>query len=191
MMMLNLKCRYVQARIPAYAARELSLETRRFVGRHLDDCPHCQAEYRQQRNAIQHFEREMPRMGQPDALQLEKMWAGIQAGLQPPSVASTPTQAPAITQPDWRYGFVMVAFLLTLLLPMTLNDTANKGGMTLEPVPPVVHVPAQATLSPIMTEPTAIAFAVETGTASGDPTPAIRENTPAPPVGTSAGEASD
>jgi hypothetical protein len=109
-----LKCRYTRARIPAFINQELPINARRYVARHLDECPTCRAQHEHQKTLRHTLMAEVPRLGQPTAGTLENVWSRIAADLNAPA-------APAPHLPVLRtvgYGFAAAMVGLALLLPL-------------------------------------------------------------------------
>lgn len=110
-----LKCRYTRARIPALINQELPLNARRYVARHLDECPTCRAQYEHQKTLRQTLIAEVPRLGQPTAGTLENVWSRIAEDLKTPA-APAPSHLPVLRTVG--YGFAAAMVGLALLLPL-------------------------------------------------------------------------
>jgi anti-sigma factor RsiW len=109
-----LKCRYTRARIPAFINQELPINARRYVARHLDECPACRAQFEHQKTLRHTLMAEVPRLGQPTAGTLENVWSRIAADLKEPAPA--PTHLPVLRTVG--YGFAAAMVGLALLLPL-------------------------------------------------------------------------
>jgi anti-sigma factor RsiW len=110
---MMLKCRYARARIPAFINQELPVNARRYVARHLDECPACRAQFESQKTLRHTLMAEVPRLGKPTSGTLENVWSRIAADLQAPPPA--PTRTPFCTA---AYGFAAALFGLGMLLPL-------------------------------------------------------------------------
>ena len=104
-------------------------------------------EYVRQRDLSDKLTVRVPVIGQPKAPQLQKIWAGIQADMQPPKRAARrryPYQA--------RYGLVALAMVLVLLVPLILGNRNVPFSVPSQPAPPtaVTQAPRKsATESPM------------------------------------------
>jgi anti-sigma factor RsiW len=129
--MVNFKCRYCKSRLTAYIQGELAPKSRRRIARHLDECSSCYMEYVRQRDLSDQLAVRVPVIGQPKAPQLQKIWAGIQADMQPPKRTARrryPYQA--------RYGLVALAMVLVLLVPLILGNRNVPFSVPSQPAPP-------------------------------------------------------
>jgi anti-sigma factor RsiW len=115
--MMMLKCRYARARIPAFINQELPINARRYVARHLDECPACRAQFEAQKTLRHTLMAEVPRLGQPTSGALENVWSRIAADLQAPAVPPPP-RTPFRTA---AYGFAAALFGLGMLLPLAAH----------------------------------------------------------------------
>jgi hypothetical protein len=130
-----LKCRYARARIPAFINQELPINARRYVARHLDECPACRAQFEAQKTLRQILMAEVPRLGQPTSGALENVWSRIAADLQAPA-APLPTRTPFRTA---AYGFAAALFGLGMMLPLAAHF-APVDAQPRQPRPaPIVH----------------------------------------------------
>ena len=175
--MFRLTCRYIQSRIPAFVDGELSVETRRFIGRHLDQCQDCKTRYMQQRDAIRHIEREMPTFVRPEQTMLNDVWSRIENDLQTVTPSPEALAQPVAMRPKMRYGFAAAVFLLALMLPPVLLSSAD--GQTIvpsQPAPILTETPARTATS--IGRPTSIAQVIQTEAVDRYETPALLGNTP-------------
>jgi hypothetical protein len=108
----------------AYIKKDLPAFQRRYVARHIDKCPHCQAFYRQQVGIAKELEIELPRLGTPTRPQLDKMWGNIQAQLTNSPIAQTP-------HTRWQYGMVAMLLLILMTLPFMVGSR-NLDANTIE-----------------------------------------------------------
>lgn len=152
-----LKCRYARARIPAFINQELPINARRYVARHLDECPACRAQFEAQKTLRQTLMAEVPRLGQPASGALENVWSRIAADLQAPA-ASHPLRTPFRTA---VYGFSAALVGLTMMLPMAAHF-APVDALPRQPRPaPVVRTDTDSTSEAMLTasaQATQIAF---------------------------------
>lgn len=170
-----LQCHYTRARIPAFINQELPLQTRRYVGRHLDRCPACRAKYEQQKTVKQELVRALPRFGQPDNLALERIWNHIQAELKP---EPPPKRAP-ISFKSYSMGGLVAGLLLILLLP--LAGSAGSMAVPNHPSPQTLALTETPTNRVADAAPTRIAIMAQTAPSKTD-APNILDNTPATPA---------
>lgn len=173
------KCRYTRARIPALINHELAVNTRRYVARHLDECPHCRAEYEAQQALRQELLRQMPLLGQPGKPALNRIWTNIQAELT--SQPHPPATAGAVRPPIFMYSLGVVVLALLVVLPLMAAGVAGKAALPTHPAPVVllnVSTPTRAAVT--LPVPTLIAYVVQTAPGQTD-TPEILDNTPATP----------
>lgn len=152
-----LKCRYARARIPAFINQELPINARRYVARHLDECPACRAQFEAQKTLRQTLMAEVPRLGQPTSSALENVWSRIAADLQAPA-APLPTRTPFRTA---AYGFAAALFGLGMMLPLAAHF-APADAHPRQPRPaPVVRTDTESTSEAVFTasaQATQIAF---------------------------------
>jgi anti-sigma factor RsiW len=113
--MFRFTCRYCEARLTAFIHGELPLKARRRIARHLDECPTCYARYLRRRDLADELSRHIPRIGQPERGQLQRVWSGIQAEM-------TPTPRALYLRRSPRYGLVTLVLLLVMLLPLTMGN---------------------------------------------------------------------
>ena len=150
-----LKCRYVRARIPAFINQELPINARRYVARHLDECPACRAQFEAQKTLRQTLMAEVPRLGQPASGAWANVWSRIAADLQTPALpAPAPTRFRTVA-----YGFAAALFALGMMLPLAAHFAPADA---LPPRPaPVVQTDTDTTSEAMLTasaESTQIAF---------------------------------
>jgi predicted RNA-binding protein YlxR (DUF448 family) len=82
--MLNFKLLYCKTRMVAYLNGELSVDAQRKVGRYIDECPACYAEYLRQRELKRYLSVSVPSIGKANPQQINQIWQGIQTQLQQP-----------------------------------------------------------------------------------------------------------
>jgi len=141
--MWNLNCHYCQAHLQAYIDGELSPKARRRVSQHLDRCPTCYNAYSQRRDFSRELQQAIPLVGQGGTPHFKQMWGAIQAELPQPQ--------PRLYQA--RYGLVLLAFALMLIVPFTMGH--RKISLT-PPSPPAPELLAKYE-TPDVTEPVMIA----------------------------------
>jgi anti-sigma factor RsiW len=173
-----LKCRYTRARIPALINQELPVNARRYVARNLDECPRCRADYEQQKRLQQQLQRDMPLLGQPDKMQLNRIRSKVLADLAP----QPPEPVRVARRPLYMYGLVMVVLVALTLLPLAAAGSAVKAAVPHQPSPRHGANNSTPSVAAAILEPTrvAAAFAVQTAPGETD-TPAVLDNTPATP----------
>jgi|GEM_PF-645221 len=152
-----LKCRYARARIPAFINQELPINARRYVARHLDECPACRAQFEAQKTLRQTLMAEVPRLGQPASGALANVWSRIAADLQTPTLpAPSPTRFRTAA-----YGFTTALFALGMMLPLAAHF-APADALPRQPRPaPVVRTDTDTTSEAMLTasaQATQIAF---------------------------------
>jgi anti-sigma factor RsiW len=173
-----LKCRYTRARIPAFINQELPVITRRYVVRHLDECPRCRKDYEQQRTLQQQLQRELPLLGQPEKTSLNRIRSKVLAELMPQPAA--PVRVPQ--RPLYMYGMVVTALAVLLLLPLSAAGSAVRAAVPEHPSPRRGLDISTPSVAAAVTKPTRIAAAYVVQTEPGNTdTPEILDNTPATP----------
>lgn len=143
--MFDLKYHYCKRRMTAYLNGELPPAVRRRVARYIDEHPRCADLYRQQRHVSRELHATMPVFGRPSSADLERVWVGVQAGLEPRQAARV------ASAPRLRYGVGVLAMIALLWLPLLL---ANRPVAALAPATqpdPLVQVVA-VTASPDETQ---------------------------------------
>lgn len=143
--MFGLTCRYVRAHLSAFVQGEASLKARRVIGRHLDQCPRCEAEYRRQRQTVMELRRELPRIGAPNPGQLDAIWLSIQRELTP-APSRTGTMVAGVT--SWRYALMGLTMSLLLLLPLLTVEQTARAAVPSQPAPPEVLVVGEHVVTP-------------------------------------------
>jgi hypothetical protein len=159
--MMNFNCLYCQSKIDAYLDSELSPKARRRVVQHLDRCITCYTLYVQRRDLKRELQRALPLIGQRDAPDFKQMWGTIRSELPHPEAHQRHFL-------HARYGFVVLAMMLMLVLPLTM---AHRDIPLILPSQPA----AQSVLmreTPDVTEPFAMATAVASLTVESEYTPA-------------------
>lgn len=161
-MLLNyLKYRYVKARMTAYLDGELSIRSRRFVARQIDENPLCYREYILAKQSKQELERTLPTFGKADTPQLEKLWANIQAELNQADEVM-PKQVMRRPSYSLSYSVAVLVLAIILLTPFAIDvSRASISPIPEQPSPEdTVGVTSRAgTPAP---DSTAIALAVDT-----------------------------
>lgn len=138
-MMFDLKFHYCQRRMAAYLNGELPTAARRRVARYIDEHPRCAALYRQQRAVRRELDATLPAFGRPSAGELDRIWSGIQAGMQPVTMSrgASPLRI--------RYGLGVLAVITLLWLPLLLvNHPVAALSPATQPDPRVQVVAATA-----------------------------------------------
>ena len=112
---MRYSCSHCQSELTAYLHGELPPRRRKRAAQHLNACTTCYAVYRRMRDFDSDLRADLPRLGQADQRQLNRVWQGVQAGLAPaPSAAVMP-------QFRLRYGVALVALVIALLVPYSLG----------------------------------------------------------------------
>jgi anti-sigma factor RsiW len=121
------RCHVVRGKLTAYIEGELPLKARRRVAAHLQQCVACQSAYRRQREFGRELERDLPRIGQPQAGQLTHIWARVQDDMQ---------SAPPRRTFRYRasYGLGVLLLVVALLAPYILGREAA-GNMPARTLP--------------------------------------------------------
>ena len=175
--MLKLKYRYCKARMAAYLNGEMSLASRRRMARYIDECPDCYAEYRRQLDVTRELESSVGGLGRPDRPQLRRIWSNVQTNIQYEATSHQPAEH-APRRPA-RYGLVLLAFLVAVLLPWTLGNR-NVPSIPSQPAPAATSFPStpdRHQLRELAIEPTVVAL-VSPGTERRVPA-LFLQNTPA------------
>jgi anti-sigma factor RsiW len=139
---------YCKARMIAFLHGELPPGSRRRVARYIDECPKCYAEYVRQRSLQHELAHRLPSLGQPNPDQLDRIWAGIQAEMQP-APRHTPLAYIA------RYGLATLALVMALLVPLLIGGLDGPQITVTQPRP--ADLATEVTASP--PEPTSVAAA--------------------------------
>jgi anti-sigma factor RsiW len=113
--MMRMNCCECQSHLVAYLDNQLPPRLRHRVGQHINTCANCYATYMVQRNVARDLAASLPRIGQPNAPQLGRMWTAVQADMHRP----TPV---ANRQLLTRSGVACVILILVMLLPWSLNQ---------------------------------------------------------------------
>lgn len=138
--MIDLNYRYCKHHMAAYVAGDLRPAVRRRVARLIDSDPRCYRLYMQQREVMRALDARLPGYGTPDAAQLDRVWAGIQASLTPS--AARPRRKALHVSP--RYGVVTAlvgVLLLAMIVPLAVWNApvaAITPATPPEPVTPLV-----------------------------------------------------
>lgn len=132
--MLNFKLLYCKAKMAAYLNGELSVEAKRKVGRYIDECPACYAEYLRQRELKRYLSVSVPSIGKPDSQQLTQIWLGIQTQLNQP-----------VSQPNYLRYLTQVSVVgmlsLSVFFVLMMFDRGDvKAGVVLPAIPQVTEV---------------------------------------------------
>lgn len=126
-------CRRCRGDIPAYIHRELPIRRRRRVHLHLNGCAACYAYYRHLRDVDDELRATMPVIGVPDALQLARVWRGIQAEMRP--------ARPAYGHWRMRYSLALAMMVLAIVLPWRFAAQQARA----LPVPPTPQTQTEVT----------------------------------------------
>lgn len=182
--MLNyLRYRYAKARMAAFVDGQLPQNTRRFVARLIDEDPRCYQEYIRLRENKQTLERDLPRLGRPDAGTLDALWHSIEQEMTAPA-----DPAPAATRQRYavlslRYGVGVLLLLWALILPaLWSGGTASPvQSMTRQPSPVrnITLTPATAAQDTPEAAPTLVALMAQTETHATAKLETDLHNTPA------------
>jgi anti-sigma factor RsiW len=178
-MLKYLRYRYAKTKMTAYINGELSANTRRFVGRLINEDERVYQEYIRQRQTKQKLERELPTFGRPDAGQLSAVWANIQAEMRKPEKDTPPASRPRYSL---SYAVAAVMFALAVLIPFAFDAShASAAASPQESVPETVEFTTPDNKEP-SAQPTsvAVAAAVQTQAQVTDEVNADIQNTPAP-----------
>ncbi|MEO1287730.1 MAG: hypothetical protein AAFV93_08170 [Chloroflexota bacterium] len=179
MLIKYLQYRYVKARMMAYLDGELSLQTRRFIARQIDENPLCYREYISAKQTHQELKQSLPTFGTANDSQLDAIWATIQQEMAQPAPTSQPTRL----QPSYRlsYSVALLVLGIILLAPFAIDVSRSQLVPVAQPLPDdtlEITLPASTPEA----DSQMIAFAVETyaqiGVTSRPNIPL--QNTPAP-----------
>jgi len=120
--MIRFKYRYCKVQMARYVSGDLSDAARRRVGRYINECEDCHAEYRRHRELALKLERNLPTLGRPDPQRLDQLWTALQLELQRPG-AQSPTLSDFASQStaQFSYGLALLAITIALLLPMIIG----------------------------------------------------------------------
>jgi hypothetical protein len=128
-MLKYLRYRYAKTKMTAYINGELPPNSRRFIGRLINDDECVYNEYIRQRQTKQELERQLPSFGKPEAGQMNTLWAHIQAQLNTPDA---PTRSPVTRQRySLSYALALVLCVLAILVPFAF-DTSRATASTHE-----------------------------------------------------------
>ncbi|MEM9951190.1 MAG: hypothetical protein AAF846_06315 [Chloroflexota bacterium] len=181
MLIKYLQYRYVKARMMAYLDGELSLQTRRFIARQIDENPLCYREYISAKQTHQELKQSLPTFGTAQDSQLNAIWATIQQEMTQPAPISTPQRTRL--QPSYRlsYSVALLVLGIILLAPFAIDVSRSQPVPIAQPLPDdtlEITLPASTPEA----DSQMIAFAVETyaqiGATSRPNIPL--QNTPAP-----------
>ena len=120
--MIKFKYRYCKAQMARYVSGDLSDAARRRVGRYINECEDCHAEYRRHREVALKLEQRLPTLGRANPQRLDQIWNALQHELQSPR-----TQSPALSDfaahstARFSYGLALLAITIALLLPMMIG----------------------------------------------------------------------
>jgi anti-sigma factor RsiW len=126
--MRALSCHACQSKLVPYLHRQLSPRMQRRVGSHLDECPVCYAAYIAQRELSSELTAGLSRLGQPNAPQMTRLWAAIQADIQKPR--------PVPRRTTGRAGVALLILILALLLPWSLDKQPVAHAVPDQPAAP-------------------------------------------------------
>lgn len=175
-MLKYLRYRYAKIKMAAYINDELPPNTRRFIGRLINDDERVYNEYIRQRQTQRELERQLPIFGRPDAEQLDSMWANIQTQLNTPH---SPTVALNATRQFYSlsYGVALGLCVLALMVLLTLDSGKASAAVASRLLPETVEFTTPDT-PPVKL--TSVAVAVRIDTLATDEVAAGLQNTPAP-----------
>ena len=105
-----------------FVSGDLSDSVRRRVGRYINECEDCHAEFRRHREFALKLERNLPTLGRPDPQRLDQLWTALQLdlhapGTRPPALSDFASQSTA----QLSYGLALLAITIALLLPMIIG----------------------------------------------------------------------
>lgn len=159
-----------------FVSGDLSDSARRRVGRYINECEDCHAEYRRHQEFALKLERNLPTLGRPDPQRLDQLWTALQLDLHAPR-ARTPALSDFASQSTAQlsYGLALLAITIALLLPMIIGFHSSLLPVDLPRLPIAfsrVHTPD----TPLAARPHSLATA--------QPSARLRlpnlQNTPAP-----------
>ncbi len=120
-------CHDCRVHLDAYIHGELSKRARRRVAQHLSECAECYADYVSHRNLSQEIEASVRRYGQPNTVQMSRIWQSIQVDMNRPT--------PVVSRVDTRFTVAAFMLMLTLLLPWSLDSQPVAHALPLPPQP--------------------------------------------------------
>jgi anti-sigma factor RsiW len=165
-----MSCRACRADLAHYAQGDLPAARRTLVATHLDTCDACYQALRQHREAANQYKRALPVVGQPDMMQLSRVWSAVQDDLIAPA------------QPkSWRGTFSTAMLVFSLLAVMALSGFVSGDRAVLAVPNPPTPIEADALTPALETEAVTVEnavirpFATQVADASmpGGPTTAI------------------
>jgi anti-sigma factor RsiW len=124
-------CNLIRKHAFRYLSGEMPPRQRRLFVRHVERCPHCQAELRRQRAVVYELQATLPRVGRPQRDQLARVWGNVQQQLtQPPRQTTRP-----LLYQSWGAAMMMVVMFM-LLLPLVV-----RGADQLPHFTPAIYLP--------------------------------------------------
>ena len=170
--MFKFKLRYCKKRMTAFIHGELPPHVRRRIGRYIDECPDCYAEYLRQRELARDLERGLPSVGMPCVSQLDRIWAGVQAEL-----SNTPPPHRPARRYSFSYGMAVVLMAVMVVLPGAVAGQHARMNVPSQPAPELQvlqKTPTSQAALPVL--PTAVAVASTEDSSSV--TVVLLQNTP-------------
>lgn len=131
---INFECQYVQMRMHSYLKGELNLESRRRIGKHLDECQTCRSHYEQTRAHTRDLEWNMGAFGLPNASRLDLLWSQINLQMNRVDHEQVHLFSPM------RYGLASLALMFVLLLSMGLDQYRVSFSVPQHPSPVIFVV---------------------------------------------------
>ena len=139
--MIRFKYRYCKVQMARFVSGDLSEAARRRVGRYINECEDCHAEYKRHRDFALKLERNLPILGRPNAQRLDHLWASLQLELESPSArALSLSDFASQTTMRFSYGLAMLAIAIVLLLPMMIGFRSSLSPVDLPRLPLVVNI---------------------------------------------------
>lgn len=131
--MFGFKYWYCKLRMVAYLNGELPPVSRQRVARFIDDCPDCYREYVRQRDLRRELTNVLPRFGQPEPGQLDRIWANIQADMRPNKPTGRTNR-----YFQARYGLATLLLVVALVLPYLISGQQVSRAAVTQPTPRTV-----------------------------------------------------
>ncbi len=128
--LFRFKYHYCKNRMIAYLNGELPTASRRRMARYIDECPHCYNEYTKQRALHRELMDSLGRFGQPQTVQLDRIWSAVQGEL------FIPAHKPRLYHRySLRYGLATMAVMLVLVLPLFMRGNTIAQASITQPEP--------------------------------------------------------
>ncbi|NLE51228.1 MAG: zf-HC2 domain-containing protein [Chloroflexi bacterium] len=112
--------RHVTHLIARYVQGQLGPEQRAQVMNHVRFCARCRVALAREEQIAAELQREMPRLGQPDPAQMDRVWAGVWQEVQAP-------RPPARTHRAAGWPGLSMALAVLLMITLALPLVAQRG----------------------------------------------------------------